>query len=225
MAPIGSLWGDPRQRQTKCANTIQILSTAAIAGLEVDLPPFEFGVTNKSPEFIDKFPFAKIPVFEDKDGFVLLEGASIARYAPESGLLGKSIKDAALVDQWIHFAEHEIHTFTDLIWMLVDRFAPEKAYSESIYKSVFERQERSLKFLEQNIGIHEFIIGDEITLADIILAGVIQRAARITLGAAERALYSKVFAYYEKVVADPRIKDIFGAADFVEMPIAPEKAE
>ncbi|KAG2128726.1 glutathione S-transferase C-terminal-like protein [Suillus clintonianus] len=224
MAPIGSLWGFPRQRQTK-----YILSAAAIAGLEVDLPPFEFGVTNKSPEFIDKFPFAKVPAFEDKDGFTLVEGASIARYvaslAPESGLLGRSIKDAALVDQWIHFAEHEINAFTNLIWMLVDRFAPEKAYSESIHKSVFERQERSIKFLEQHIDLHEFIVCDEITLADIVLAGVLQRAARITLGAAERALYSKVFAYYEKVVADPRIKDIFGEADFVEVPVAPKKDE
>lgn len=59
---------------------MQILSTAAIAGLELDVKPFEFGVTNRSPEFISKFPFAKIPVFEGEDGFTLLEGASIARY-------------------------------------------------------------------------------------------------------------------------------------------------
>jgi hypothetical protein len=59
---------------------MQILSAAAIAGLELDLKPFEFGVTNKSPEFVEKFPFAKIPTFEGENGFVLLEGASIARY-------------------------------------------------------------------------------------------------------------------------------------------------
>ncbi|KIK42724.1 hypothetical protein CY34DRAFT_12214 [Suillus luteus UH-Slu-Lm8-n1] len=224
MAPIGSLWGDARQRQTK-----YILSAAAIAGLEVDLQPFEFGVTNKSPEFVNKFPFAKIPTFEGEDGFILLEGASIARYvaslAPESGLLGNSIKDAALVDQWIHFAEHEINTFTDYIWQLVERFVPEKAYSENIHKVIAERQERSLKFLEQNLDLRKFLVTDEITLADIIVAGVIQRAARVTLGAAERALYPNVFAYYERVAGDPRIKDIFGAKDFVEVPVAPKKDE
>jgi hypothetical protein len=46
----------------------------------VDLKPFEFGVTNKSPEFLDKFTLGKIPAFEGNDGFTLLEGASIARY-------------------------------------------------------------------------------------------------------------------------------------------------
>lgn len=224
MAPIGSLWGDARQRQTK-----YILSAAAIAGLDVDLQPFEFGVTNKTPEFVNKFPHAKIPTFEGEDGFTLLEGASIARYvaslAPESGLLGNGIKDAALVDQWIHFAEHEINTFTDCIWQLVERFVPEKAYSENIHKSIAERQVRSLKFLEQSLNLRKFLVTDEITLADIVVASVIQRAARVTLGAAERALYPNVFEHYERVAGDPRIKDIIGAADFVEVPVAPKKDE
>jgi elongation factor 1-gamma len=50
---------------------MQILSAAAIAGLDVDLQPFEFGVTNKTPEFVNKFPHAKIPTFEGEDGFTL----------------------------------------------------------------------------------------------------------------------------------------------------------
>ncbi|KAG1876795.1 glutathione S-transferase C-terminal-like protein [Suillus tomentosus] len=224
MAPIGSLWGVSYQRQTK-----YILSTAAIAGLELDVKPFEFGVTNRSPEFISKFPLAKIPVFEGEDGFTLLEGASIARYvaslAPESRLLGNSLKDAALVDQWIHFAEHEINMYSDYIWQMVKRFFPENAYSESVHKIIFERQERSLKFLEQNLSVREFLVTDEITLADIVIAAVIQRAGRVTLGAVERAVYPNVFAHYARVAGDPRIRDIFGAAEFVEVPLAPKKDE
>ncbi|KAI6035774.1 hypothetical protein EDC04DRAFT_2703886 [Pisolithus marmoratus] len=46
MAPIGMLYGDIRQFQTKA-----ILNAAIISGLEIGQPPFEFGVTNKSPEF------------------------------------------------------------------------------------------------------------------------------------------------------------------------------
>jgi len=56
------------------------MSAAAISGLEIELPPFEFGVTNKSPEFVQKFPLAKIPGFEDNEGFKLVEGTAIARY-------------------------------------------------------------------------------------------------------------------------------------------------
>jgi elongation factor 1-gamma len=39
------------------------------------------GVTNKSPEFLAKFPFGKIPAFESADGFRLFEGDAIARYS------------------------------------------------------------------------------------------------------------------------------------------------
>ncbi|OAX37146.1 glutathione S-transferase C-terminal-like protein [Rhizopogon vinicolor AM-OR11-026] len=220
MAPIGSLWGVLFQRQTK-----SILSAAAIAGLELDLKPVEFGVTNKSPEYLDKFAMGKIPAFESNDGFTLIEGASIARYAPESGLLGDSVRDAAQIDQWIHFVEHEISAYTDLISQLVKGFFPEKTYNEHIHKSLFERQERSLKFLEQCINTREFLVTDKITLADIVVAAVIQRAAGITLGAAERALYPNIFAHYAKVAADPRIKAIFGAAEFVEVPLAFAKVD
>jgi elongation factor 1-gamma len=56
------------------------MSAAAIAGLEVDLKPSEYGVTNKSRESLDIFALGKIPAFEGNDGFTLIEGASIARY-------------------------------------------------------------------------------------------------------------------------------------------------
>lgn len=75
---------------------------------------FEWGVTNKSPEWIQKFPLGKIPTFEDNEGFRLIEGVVIARVlsvsslVPEAGLLGHNRKETAQVDQWIHFAETEI---------------------------------------------------------------------------------------------------------------------
>jgi elongation factor 1-gamma len=97
-------------------------------------------VTNKSPEYLSKFPLGKLPAFEDNKGFKLFEGAPIARYgktwlvtfhsvnqrckpvssfAPESGLLGKDRSEAALVDQWAHFGETEVATFSYEIMALV----------------------------------------------------------------------------------------------------------
>jgi hypothetical protein len=56
----------------------------------------------------------------------------VASLAPESGLLGDSVKDAAQVDQWIHFVEHEISAYTDLIWQMLMGFFAEKTYSEQV---------------------------------------------------------------------------------------------
>ncbi|KAL4071749.1 glutathione S-transferase C-terminal-like protein [Scleroderma citrinum] len=219
MASLGRLWCYPPQRQTKV-----ILAAVAIAGLEIDTPPFEFRVSNRSPKFLAKFPLGKIPALENDAGFTLVEGALIARYvcsfAPESGLLGRDIEEQAHIDQWMHFVEYEISMFSLEIQALHSGCLG--AHSKQMFEGLVERQARSLRFLDTYLGScpSGFLVGGRITLADIALAATTQQAGRVTCGAAERALYSNIFNHYEKVVFDPRVKTAFGEADFVEKALA-----
>lgn len=64
------------------------------------------------------------------------------------------------------------------------------------------------------------MISDAMTLADIAIAAVSEQAAKITCGAAERAQYRNVFAHYEKVTAHPKVKNVFGEAEFAEEAMA-----
>lgn len=142
MAPIGKLYGHPQQPYT-----IAILSAAAIAGLEIESPPFELGVTNKDPDFVRKFAMAKIPAFEDIEGFKMIEGAAIARYVgslvPESGLLGRNAKETSLVDQWVHFAETEIIlTVMTIYYGIVAKILP--GYTTEQHEFHMQRITRSL---------------------------------------------------------------------------------
>jgi len=91
-----------------------------------------------------------------------------------------------------------------------------------MYEGLVSRQARSLRFLNTYLiscpsGL---LIGDRITLADIALAATTRQAGKVTCGAAERALYPGVFGHYKKVASDPRVKTIFGEADFVEKALA-----
>jgi hypothetical protein len=121
----------------------QIRVVAAYAGLVFDAPEsYTHMVDNHKPEFRAKFPHGKIPAFEGKDGFCLVEGSVIARYcesfsplsysscfnhllclvaalAPNSGLLGNNIRDTALIDQWVHLAESEVGDNTIRIFHLL----------------------------------------------------------------------------------------------------------
>ena len=54
---------------------------------------FVFGETNKSPEFLKKFPLGKVPAFEGADGLCLTESNAIAYYVANDELRGGS--DAA----------------------------------------------------------------------------------------------------------------------------------
>ncbi|KAH7927575.1 glutathione S-transferase C-terminal-like protein [Leucogyrophana mollusca] len=217
MAPTGTFYGDRRQRQTKV-----IQAVAAIAGLELEIAPFEFGVTNKSPEFLTKFPLGKIPAFERKDGFTLTEGAAIARYlssvAPESGLLGSSIEEAAKIDQWIHFAETEIQNYTDRVYALVEGMTGD--YNKAAHDVLVKNQLRGLNYLEAYLSTHTFLINESITLADVTLAATIGRTVGVTLGAAERATFPHIIAFFEKVTQDSRIAPAFGNFERVEVSVA-----
>ena len=39
----------------------------------------------------------------------------VAGLAPNSGLLGSTPKEAALIDQWVHLAESEVDTFVNFV--------------------------------------------------------------------------------------------------------------
>ncbi|KAL4067430.1 hypothetical protein V8B97DRAFT_2009161 [Scleroderma yunnanense] len=223
MAPIGKLYGHPR-RQT----TIAILSAAAIGGFEIESLPFEFGVTNKTPEFVEKFPLGKVPAFEDNEGFKLTEGAVIARYvsslAPESGLLGRNTKETTLVDQWVHFAEYELILHTNFMWAGIF-FKSLPGYNAEQHEFHQQRATHSLRFLEDYLTTRAsgLLVNDSITLADIFVATGALRAGETICGISEREqTYPHVFAHYAKVSSDERFKVVFERANptFVEKPLA-----
>ena len=49
-----------------------------------------FGETNKSAEFLKKFPLGKVPAFEGSDGLTLTESNAIAYYVANDELRGGS---------------------------------------------------------------------------------------------------------------------------------------
>jgi len=48
-------------------------------GLQFELPPFQIGKDNKTPEFAAKFPLQKVPALETPEG-PLFESNAMARY-------------------------------------------------------------------------------------------------------------------------------------------------
>merc|ERR1711877_107183 len=67
------------------------LIAAKYSGAEVTVAKdFVFGETNKSPEFLKKFPLGKVPAFEGSDGLLLTESNAIAYYVANDELRGGS---------------------------------------------------------------------------------------------------------------------------------------
>jgi len=174
-----------------------------------------------------KFPYGKIPTFEGTDGFKLIEGTTIARYLSSIGtqvnLLGSNAHEVAIVDQWVHFAEHEISAPTQNITGLIYGFY--KPFNLETLDKHSERLERALAYLESHLAARPsgYVALDTLTLADFVLAGVIFAAAYIALGSSERGQYPHIFSHYTKVTADERVKQYWGTEEFVDVRITEPK--
>ncbi|KAG1797079.1 uncharacterized protein HD556DRAFT_1306767 [Suillus plorans] len=244
MAPVGKLYCVPTMTQTKT-----IRSVCALAGLELEIPEYKHFSDNKKPEFLAKFPHGKIPALEGANGFNLTEGTPIARYryhkdekiysypclnsvsivsfaglAPNSGLLGSTPEDVAAVDQWVHFAEAEMSTFADVITGMLNNYIP---YSKGIHTIMAEQQLRSLNTLEAHLSTRTFLVGDRITLADITVASVLQRAVGVTADAAVRANLINTVRFLETIVHQPKLEAIYGPTEYTEKAVqyVPPKKE
>ncbi|KAI8996277.1 elongation factor 1-gamma [Trametes punicea] len=218
MTSIGTLYTTPQQHSGK-----RIRAVAAFNGLKVDLPEhYVHYEDNKKPEFLSKFPHGKIPAFDGADGFKLFESAAIARYvaalAPNSTLLGSNLKEAALIDQWVSFADNEIGAHTTLIFQLVKGILT--PYSKPLHTAFAERQIRSFKTLEAHLSTRTFLVTERITLADITLTSVIQRALSVTLDASLRAQFPNIIRHYETIVNQPQLKEVFGETEYIEKALA-----
>ncbi|KAG8719993.1 hypothetical protein FRC08_001429 [Ceratobasidium sp. 394] len=215
MTSIGTLYSYDAQPHSK-----RIRAVAAFAGFKIgsaeDYVHYE---TNKTPEFRAKFRSGKIPAFESNDGFCLFEGSAIARYiaslSPASGLLGTSPKEAALVDQWVSFVDHELGA---KLYMLTAMLQGQHPYLKQADQTFRPRVFRALETLNSHLVENMFLIPTErISLADISFAAVVQRALETVLGVEERAKLPGVVRLYETVVNQPAVKPIFGETKYAEI--------
>ncbi|KAG8715617.1 hypothetical protein FRC08_010329 [Ceratobasidium sp. 394] len=225
MSAIGTLYTIDAQPHSK-----RIRATAAVAGLKLDEPTgYVHYETNRTPEFKAKFASGKIPALETKDGFCLFEGSAIARYiaslAPNSGLLGTSPTDAALVDQWVSFCDHEVARWSQQLRALLTGNA--LPYFKPIDTLFRERIFASLEILNTHLTHNTFLLPtNRLSLADITFAADLKGPLEYLLDPKARAQYPAVVRLYETVVNQPPIKPIFGETKYAETPlqyVAPKK--
>lgn len=82
-----------------------------------------------------------------------------------------------------------------------------------------ERQTRSLHTLDDHLSTRTFFVGERITLADIFIASLIQKAVGITVDAELRAKLPHLIRNFETVVNQPQLVDIFGKTEYAEKAI------
>jgi len=178
-------------------------------GIEINYPPFNFGVDNKTPEFLKKNPLGKVPVLETPEGCIF-ESNAIARYVASLGknkLLGNTPYESALIDQWIHYCTNEIE-YPGGIWL-----GPIFGYLNEVPVATAAAKEdihKALTTLNTHLLHHTFLVGERISLADIIVSLHLAPLYKMVLDPEFRAPYSNTNRWFLTCINQPEFKEVMG---------------
>jgi len=185
------------------------LIAAKYSGAQITVAKdFVFGETNKTPEFLKKFPLGKVPAFEGSDGVLLTESNAIAYYVANDELRGGSDAAArAQVVQWMCMADNEIlpasctWVFPTLGIMQFNKTATERAK---------EDVKSALKTLNDHLLTRTFLVGERLTLADIAVACTLLNLYKHVLEPAFRKPFMNVTRWFSTVINQPNAKTVIG---------------
>merc|ERR1712061_171866 len=188
------------------------LIAAKYSGAQVTVAKdFVFGETNKSAEFLKKFPLGKVPAFEGSDGLTLTESNAIAYYVANDELRGGSDATArAQVMQWMCWADNEVlpaagnWVFPTLGIMQFNKNQTDRS-KEDI--------KAALKLLNDHLLTKTFLVGERISLADIALACVMLSLYKQVLDPSFRKPFANVTRWFNTIVNQPNFKAVSGAVE------------
>lgn len=182
-------------------------SLRALWGLRELGAEFEFVSVNlvagehQHPDFLRLNPAGKVPVLVDGD-FVLTESAAIVLYLAEKyqekGLLPADLKVRAQVYRWVMFAMTEIEQPLFRITKHTRVYPEDKRLPEDI---ALASQEFGVMaaVLNHHMEGRQFIVGDGITVADCVMAYVIDWANELHL----IDEFPQLRAYLDRMYARP----------------------
>merc|ERR1712121_408995 len=188
------------------------LVAAKYSGADVKVASnFVFGETNKTPEFLKKFPLGKVPAFEGSDGTLLTESNAIAYYVANEELRGGSDAAArAQIVQWMCWADSEVLP-ASCTWVFPTMGIMQ--YNKTATERAKEDIKAALKTLNDHLLTRTFLVGERLSLADIAVACTMLSLYTQVLDPAFRKPFTNVNRWFTTVVNQPNAKAVLG--DFV----------
>ncbi|WP_437293336.1 glutathione S-transferase family protein [Sorangium sp. So ce426] len=168
---------------------------------------------NRRPEFLKLNPAGKLPVLVDGD-LVLTESVAIVLYLaekyPEKGLLPADPRERAKVNQWLLFAATELE---QPLWRIARHkfLYPEDKRQPGDIPVAREDFKAMAAVLEKHMDQRQFVVGDRLTVADLVMAYTLDWASEAHLLDDFPQLRAYMDRMYARPHAAPRIAQAFAS--------------
>ncbi|WP_437850443.1 glutathione S-transferase family protein [Sorangium sp. So ce363] len=168
---------------------------------------------NRRPEFLKLNPAGKLPVLVDGD-LVLTESVAIVLYLaekyPDKGLLPADPRERAKVNQWLLFAATELE---QPLWRIArhEFLYPEDKRQPGDIPVAREDFKAMAAVLEKHMDQRQFVVGDSVTVADLVMAYTLDWANEAHLLDDFPQLRAYMDRMYARPHAAPRIAQAFAS--------------
>ena len=192
-----------------------------LTGAQISFENLSINEVEKRNSFAQKTPTTTLPFLETKDGNIS-ESKAIGyylcqKYKPE--LLGQTVFEKAKINQWIEFACCEIcRCYRSIIY-------PIFGWSEYCQKSFNEENAKLkeyIKILDKELASNEFIAGNKLTLADVLLFRYLRLFMMLHFPEGMRkSLLPNVTKWFEKIMKSKEAIQAYGRTILCKIPMKP----
>jgi len=174
-------------------------------GVDYELVPLDIFAADGVPAwYLEHHPFGRIPAFEH-DGFRLFETSAIARYVDETfdgpALQAADPRGRARIGQITGMLD--AYGYRAMVWdVAVERLEKVPA-DEELIASGLGKAETVLKVLASLKAKGPWLLGEQLTLADLHAAPVVAYFLKVTEGRDMLARFADVQDWYVRIAARP----------------------
>lgn len=158
-----------------------------------------------------KSPVGKLPVLETPSGEKIFSCYAAARFIAglrrDTGLTGSSPAEAALIDGWMDWASQELELPACVWFYPVAGYMP---FNKNSYEKSKQDLAKALKVLNDHLHGKSYIVGNQITLADIVLASTLLYPFKLVTDQSYLKPYGKVLKWFTNCVSQEEFQQVVG---------------
>ena len=208
----------PQELHGEGPRTLKVALVARLVGLGervAHVPGFKFGVTNKAAEYLAWNPLGKAPVLRLPGGAgAVYESNAIARYLcqlrpnalyPEAGPAGAL--RAAQIDAWVDWSMHLDTRVHKQLYRMVRGLAE---YDAAAYDQALAELLEALQKLEAHLASRTWLVGEALTLADVLCACSLWNMFHMVLDGPKRKALPQATRWWTACMAHPDFAAVYG---------------
>ena len=203
-------------------SVMEVLHTSFLTKAKIDFEDTDLEDVDKRNSYAQRTPTTTLPFLETKEGNISeslsIETFLARKFRPD--LLGSSIFERAKVNQWIEFASCEIQKcLQDIIYPIFNW----KEYNKELSDESNKKLKQYMIILEKELSNgNKYILGNKITLADIILFRYLRLFMMLHFTENIRnSLFPKLTKWFENIMNSPEAVEAYGRTILCKKQIKP----